>query len=335
MSKPYEMPERPMQPAPAYDNNSGQQAPAYQGQPEGYAAEQQVEQPVGGPQTQYQFRQDQYYDLNAEGEGAPIGSFDEKFPLEEDGNGKPKWNDWPFIIFFLCCVAAFIVVASLTLRAWSHNSAAVGDGVYGGSRTGTMNTNSAILLVVSCIIALVFSCLGIVLARMFPRFFIVAGMILNILAGLGTAIMYLSLRYWSAGIVFLVFTVIVALCYWGMRHRIPLTVAILKTVMDVMKRYPQTWIITLVGSIIGAAFSVLFSAVIVATYMKYDDKSNNPGCQTSGGSCSNAKLIGLLVLVFFCGYYIAEVLRNVIHCSVSGVYGAWYYFCLLYTSRCV
>lgn len=278
-----------------------------------------------GGQEQYEFRQDKYYDLNAEGEGAPIGSFEEKFPVDTEDH-KPKWNDWPFIIAFGLSVCGFIVVAVLTLRAWSLNSSQEGSGVYDGADTGTLNTNSAILLVIASCIAVCLAGIGIVLARLFPRFFIVAGIIFTIAAGLGTAIMYLALNYWSAGIVFLIFTVIIALCYWSMRHRIPFTVCILKVVMDVMKRYPQTWLLTLMGSILSGAFSVLFSVVIVATYMKYDDKINNPGCSVDGGSCSNGKLIGLLVLTFFCGYYISEVLRNVIHCSVSGVFGSWYYF---------
>ncbi|CAH02692.1 Pns1p [Kluyveromyces lactis] len=320
---------KPTEPVPAYD--AGQdpfQGPnASKNQYQGSAADYNgaPPPPASQPGNQYQFRQDQYYNLNAEGEGAPIGSFEEKFPVEGE-DSKPKWNDWPFTIFFAGCVIAFIVVAAITLRAWSQNSSSQGSGVYDGANTGTLTTNSAIMLAISCIIAFVFSIIGIVLARMFPKFFIIAGILFNIIAGLATAIMYLSLKYYSAGIVFLVFTAICALFYWRMRHRIPFTVAVLKTVMDVMKSYPQTWFVTLIGSIIATAFSILFSAVIVATYMKYDDKANNPGCSTNGGSCSNAKLIGLLVLVFFCGYYIAEVIRNVIHCTVSGIFGAWYYF---------
>ncbi|KAL2709739.1 Protein PNS1 [Kluyveromyces marxianus] len=307
---------RPSEPAPVYGNYPNQNQQGFNG-----------DGPPPGSQegNQYQFRQDQYYNLNAEGDGAPIGTFEEKFPVEGEGN-KPKWNDWPFIIFFLACVLAFIALAVITLRAWANHYHARGTGVYGGSNTGTLNTNSAIMLVVSCMIALVFSFLGFVLARMFPRFFIIAGIILNIISGLATAVMYLSLKYYSAGIVFIVFTVMCAFCFWGMRSRIPFSVCVLTTVMDVMKQFPQTWIVTLLGSIVGSAFSVLFSAVIVATYMKYDNKTNNPGCNTSGGSCSNSKLIGILVVVFFCGYYIAEVIRNVIHCTVSGIFGTWYYF---------
>ncbi|CEP62880.1 Pns1p LALA0_S06e05974g [Lachancea lanzarotensis] len=304
---------RPAQPPPSYGPDNGhQQAPEQQGQDH-----------AGQQQQDYQFRQDQYYNLNSKSDGAPIGSFEESFPTENDN--KFRLNDWPFTIFFLATVCGFIAIASITLRSWAQTYSANGSGIYNAAETGTLDTNSAILLVFACIIALVFSMLGLILMRASPKWFIYCGMVVNIISGLGTAIAYLAMRYWSAGIVFLVFTLITAWCYWGMRSRIPLSVAILKTVVDVMKKHPQTYLISFFGAIVASAFGFLFSAVIVATYIKFDPKSNNPGCSTSGGSCSNSKLIGILVLVFFCGYYISEVIRNVIHCTVSGIYGSWYY----------
>lgn len=272
--------------------------------------------------NQYQFRHDQYYNLQSTTEGAPIkNSYDEEFPVEK----KNRFNDWPFTIFFILTCCAFIVIASITLRAWSQNYGSYGSGIYNSTNIGTLNSNSAILLVFVCIIALFFAVSGLILCRFYPKFFIIAGMIVNIISGLATAIMYLSLRYWSAGIVFLIFTVFTAFCYYSMRHRIPLAVTILKIIVDAMKKCPQTLIVSVLGTIFAAAFSFLFSIVIVATYMKYDPKINNPGCSTSGGNCSNSKLIGILFLVFFCGYYISEVIRNVIHSTVSGIFGCWYY----------
>lgn len=323
MSEKYEPPSRP---PPSYGNGPNGQGPFQDNSAEYYNQQPQqqegAQQPANqGQGNQYNFRQDQYYNLNAQGEGAPIGSFEEAFPTDD----KPKWNDWPFTIFFLLCVAAFIVVASITLRGWAQTYSQTGSGIYNGTDTGTLNTNSAVLLVFAVVLALVFSFLGILLCRLYPKFFIYCGMVVNIVAGLGTAIMYLALRYWSAGIVFLVFTLMTAFFYWQMRSRIPFSVAVLKTVIDAMKKCPQTLLVSFIGTIVAGAFGVLFSAVIVATYIKFDPKENNAGCDVNGGGCSNSKKIGLLVLVFFCGYYISEVIKNVIHCTVSGIYGCWYY----------
>ncbi|AMD22517.1 HHL253Cp [Eremothecium sinecaudum] len=312
---------------PAYDN--GQQyysGTQYQGQNQPYQGQQFYPQqkPSAVPQ-QYQFHQNPHYNLNHDGPGAPIGnSFEEKFPTEN--NNKRKFNDWPFTILFLLTVGAFTALAVITLRAWSDNSSQVGSGVYDGDDTGTLNANSAILLVVTVGSALVLSVVGFILASMYPKMFIYLGMIVNVVTGLAAAIIYFSMRYWSGGIVFLIFTLLVAWCFYSMRSRIPLSVAIMKTVMSVIRRYPQTWIVSLIGTIVAGCFSVIFSAVVVATYIKYDPKPGNGGCDSAGGSCSQGKLVGMLILVFFCGYYISEVIRNVIHCTVAGIYGCWYYF---------
>lgn len=275
-------------------------------------------------QQKYHFRQDnEFYDLNHDGPGAPIGTYDEVFPTEADN--RPRINDWPFTIFFIITLFGFIAVAGLTLRGYAQTYSQAGSGIYQDFDTGTMNTNSVILLVFSVVVALFFAFLGIILCRTFPRFFIYAGMIVNILASLGTAIMYMSLKYWSAGIVFLVFTFMTAWFYWGMRSRIPLTIAILRTIVLAMKNCPQTLGISFFGTIVATAFGMLFSAVVASTYMKYDPSNTNAGCNVNGGSCSHAKLIGVLVIVFFCGYYISEVIRNVIHCTNAGVFGSWYY----------
>ena len=63
---------------------------------------------------------------------------------------------------------------------------------------------------------------------------------------------------------------------------------------------------------------------LVAVYVKYEPSSGgtNPACSSgSGGSCSSAKVIGLIVFVTFAGYWVTEWLKNTIHSVVAGVYG--------------
>ena len=219
-------------------------------------------------------------------------TFNDVFPVD-----KPKLvlNDWPFIIIFGITVCGFIAIAALTFRGWAQTYSVTGSGIYNSSNTSSPNTNFAIMLVFACIISICLSTLGLVLCRYYPRFFIIAGITVNILAALGTAIMYMSLHYWSAGIVFLVFTCFTAFCYWGMRSRIPFSVAVLKIIIDAMKVCPQTMAVGLFGSLVGSAFAFLFSMTIAATYIKYYPGEDNPACNVSGGSCSNAKLIGIFL----------------------------------------
>jgi hypothetical protein len=250
----------------------------------------------------------------------PSQDFDQAFKVT-----KPKFNDWPFAVFFYATVCGFIAVAVITLRALKQTYGFQGSLIYDSANTFTMNTNTLVLFAFIIVVGVVGSFLIILYARMAPRIFITTGLIANVILGLGTAIYYFTAHYYSAAIVFLIFALITAFSYWSCRSRIPFSATVLEIAIDVMKRYPSTLVTSLVGIIVMGAFSTLFSAVVVATYVKFEPNSNNPGCDVSGGGCSQSKLIGVLVFVFFAGYYISEVLRNVIHVTIAGVYGTWYY----------
>jgi hypothetical protein len=147
--------------------------------------------------------------------------------------------------------------------------------------------------------------------------------ILQIVLGIGTAVVYFVRHWYSAAIVFVIFSVFYIICFISWIPRIPFSVLMLQTVIDVSKNYGHVFIVSLVGGLIATAYAAWFSVTFVAVYAKY--YPGNPGCDTSGGSCSKAKVIGLLVFITFASYWISEVIKNVIHCTISGVYGSWYF----------
>lgn len=281
--------------------------------------------PQGDPQYQQYQQYPQQGDLENQPNGysekpQPSQDFDDSFKVD-----KPKFNDWPFAIFFWLVVFGFIAIAGITLNALKKTYGQQGSSIYNSTNSFTLNTNTVILFGFVIVVAVVLSIAIIVYARLAPRIFITSALILNIILGLGTCIYYFVAKYWSAAIVFLVFTLFTAYCYWSARHRIPFSATCLEIIIDVMRRYPSTLITSFFGVIISGLFSTLFSVVIVATYVKFDPNSDNEACSVGGGSCSKSKLIGILVFVFFAGYFISEVIKNVIHVTIAGVFGTWYY----------
>ncbi|EDK43288.1 choline transporter-like family protein [Acetobacter pasteurianus] len=250
----------------------------------------------------------------------PSQNFDESFKIE-----KPRFNDWPFAIFFLLTVAGFIAVAGITVNALRATYGDQGSGIYNSSDSFTMNRNTVILFAFVLVLSIVMSALGMMFIRAFAKTFIYVACILNVVLSIGTAIFYFVEHYYSAAIVFLIFGLFAAFCYWRARSRIPLSATILRIVIDVMKQYPSTLVTSFFGLVISAGFGALFSVVIIGTYVKFKPNADNTGCEVGGGSCSQAKLVGVLVFVFFAGYYISEVIKNVIHVTISGIYGTWYY----------
>ncbi|ANZ77759.1 BA75_05125T0 [Komagataella pastoris] len=311
---------RPAQPPPTYNQPGGEQSPFN----EPYYPQQ------GVNSSDYHQQQQPDYDPESQfppekivGSGKPDNgeTFDDSFKV------KNKLNDWPFTILFIATVAGFIVVAGIVLSAWASNYSTSGSGIYDSGASFTLNTNTVVLFAFVIVISLVLAVLMLCFARIAPKRFIQVGIVLNVVLGLASSIYYLAVGYYSAGIVFLVFTLISAYCYWSMRGRIPFSATVLTIVIDVMKRNPSTLVTSLVGIIVSGAFAALFSATVVATYMKWTPSDENGNCSFNEGStsCSRSKVIGILVFVFFAGYYITEVIGNVIHVTISGVYGSWYY----------
>ena len=130
-------------------------------------------------------------------------------------------------------------------------------------------------------------------------------------------------HYWSGGIVFLLFGAFAAFCFWTWIPRIPFSVLMLQTAIDVSKKFGHVYLVSFLGGLIAAVFGAYFSVTLVAVYVKYQP-GGNPAC-SSGGNCSSATVIGLVVYITFAAYWISEWLKNTIHTTISGVYGAWFF----------
>lgn len=163
-------------------------------------------------------------------------------------------------------------------------------------------------------------------ARYFTKQFIWITGILNCVFAIGTAIYYLYRKQWGAGIVFLIFGVFAVICFISWIPRIPFSVVMLQTAIDVSRNYGHVFVISAIGGIAALALSAWFSVTLVSIYVAYEPNGSgtNPSC--SSGGCSSAKVIGLVVFVTFAMYWVSEWLKNTIHATVAGVYGSWYFW---------
>jgi uncharacterized membrane protein len=148
--------------------------------------------------------------------------------------------------------------------------------------------------------------------------------IAQILFGLATAVVFFVRNQLGAGVLFLIFSIFYIVCFISWRKRIPFSVLMLQTIIDVSKSYGHVFLVSLIGGLVATAFGAWFLVTLVAVSVKYEPGSN-PACSTGVGSCSTAKVIGLIVFVTFAAYWITEVIKNVMHVTVSGVYGSWYF----------
>jgi len=218
-------------------------------------------------------------------------------------------------------VLGFAAVSGLSINGFATNRSFTGDDVDGGSSI-SLDTNTLILFAICLGVAILLSYGYILLARTFPRPFIWVTGILNIAMAFLTGIWMISRRSYG-GIVFLIFGVFMAFCFWTWRKRIPFSAFLLKLSVDIAKQYGHVWIVSFVGGIAAIAFGAWYAVTLVAIYVKYSPGS--PACGADGSGCSQAKVTGLIVFITFTMYWMSEWLKNTIHTTVSGVYGSWYY----------
>jgi hypothetical protein len=130
-------------------------------------------------------------------------------------------------------------------------------------------------------------------------------------------------RYYSGGIVFLLFGVFLIIAFISWIPRIPFSALMLRTSVDVAKRYGHVYLVSFLGGLIATAFGAWYAVTLVAITVTYTPDSRNPSCAANG--CSQAKVAGLIAFVTFAMYWISEWLKNTIHTTVSGVYGSWFF----------
>ncbi|KAG9234942.1 plasma-membrane choline transporter-domain-containing protein [Amylocarpus encephaloides] len=244
--------------------------------------------------------------------------FEQEFKLD-----KPKYNDLWAALLFVATFLGFVAVSALSINGYSSTKGRQGGGIYNGADVSAfaLNTNTIILFSFVLATALVLSFAYFWVIRAFTKQAIWITGILQIVFGIGTAVVYFARGYYSAAIVYLLFAIFYIVCFISWIPRIPFSVLMLQVVIDVSKNYGHVFVVSCIGGLIATAFGAWFSVTLVSVYAQY--WPNGPDC--AAGGCSKAKVIGLLVFITFAGYWITEVIKNVIHVTISGVYGSWYF----------
>ncbi|KAF2489268.1 DUF580-domain-containing protein [Lophium mytilinum] len=236
----------------------------------------------------------------------------------------PKYHDIWAGALFLAVFLGFAAVSGIAIQGYAKTKGFQGGGIHNDNNDFGLSTNTIILFVFVLAVSVVFSYAYVWAARAFTKQFIWITGILNILFGFATAIYMLSRKYWSGGIIFLLFSIFTVICFISWIPRIPFSVLMLQTSIDVSKKFGHVYLVSLVGGILATAFGAWYSVTLVAIYVKYEP-GNNPACSTGAGGCSSATVIGLIVFVTFAMYWISEWLKNTVHTTIAGVYGSWYF----------
>ncbi|KAF9154801.1 putative choline transporter, neither null mutation nor overexpression affects choline transport [Linnemannia schmuckeri] len=294
-----------------------QQQPYYGAQPQPqYVPLQQQTQ--WGLQPQQQQQQQNYYAPQGQPMPPPTydGSINPDSGLPTKFNPKPKYNDLWAAILFAVQLAGFVVLSYFAIT----NALKTGSGPGGSRGIGSLfSTGGLITLCISVGVGAIFSVVYFFLTVAFPTFLIKATLLLSILLYLGVAVYYLYLRMWIIGGIALVFGVLYAFMWFAWKSRIPFASVMLKTVTSVSRDYPATYAVSFLGLITQVAYSIYFLLVFAGVYDYY----YNSG--TSSGNNRSALFYVLVVFAVFSFYWTSQVLSNIVHTTICGVYATYYF----------
>lgn len=221
-------------------------------------------------------------------------------------------------------VCGFAVTSGLAIHEYAATKGRGGGITHTGATELGLSTNLLALFASILCFAFIVAYIYFTLARAFTKQFIWITGVLQIVVGLGSAIFYFARHHYSAAVVFSMFSMFYVICFISWIPRIPFSVLVLQTVMDVAKSHGRVFTASFIGALIMTAFGAWFSITLTAVYVTYQP-GDNASCYQRTSGCSTGKVVGLIVFLSFAGYWISEWLRQTLHTTIAGVYGTWYF----------
>ncbi|KAF9423191.1 putative choline transporter, neither null mutation nor overexpression affects choline transport [Podila epigama] len=260
-------------------------------------------------------------------ETAPYGEINPESGLPAKFNPRPKYNDcWAFLLF-IAQLAGFVVLSYFAIDRINKDRNMADNYPYNqpppgrnfqqpGSYLGFFSKSGLITMLISIIVGAVISVLYFLLAQTFPRQVIKVTFALSIIAYLAVAVYYFVQKMWMPAIFGLIFGLLYASMWFAWKSRIPFAAELLLAVTQISRKYPATFILAFFGLFVQIAYSIYFITVISGCYEMYYDTTNR---RTPG------KLQALIVFCFFSFYWTSQVIKNIIHVTISGVFATYYF----------
>jgi len=213
-------------------------------------------------------------------------------------------RDLPFSILFflhLAGVVAIIIIGLMTTPS--------GQGFVPATITDSNKFGIFVGMVASLTgVAILVSTVWLQLMKMFAAPMIYLGIAMSVLSFFATAIWLAVLKIYYGTAIFAISGLLMILYFFLARNRIPFAVEMIKTVVGTIQRYPATQVTALSFLLLQIGWLALWSfAFILSQRFK------------------GALLYVAFVFLLFSFYWTFEVLKNIVHVTVSGVVATAYF----------
>ncbi|CAO3692029.1 Protein pns1 [Rhizopus azygosporus] len=246
-------------------------------------------------------------------------SYQQQAPYSEEPNKgiKPSsgWNDVWATILWLVNLGAFIGLAVVAIRTYNSHGT-----TYGGVQSSnpypglTFDTSTFAIFGYAAVVGFGISLLYLIIANMIPGPLIYITFIGSIIVYFGVTIYYFVRHYYSAAIIFLIFSCLYLLCFFWWRSRIPFATVMLKTIVGITRKYPSTIFTGILSLIVQTAFSFWFMFTVIGIYQAWYSSSSN-----------NSRLNCAMVFLVFSFYWTSQVITYVTHVTLAGLFATVYF----------
>jgi hypothetical protein len=154
------------------------------------------------------------------------------------------------------------------------------------------------------------SFMWLLVVRKFARQLVYITLFPSVALWLGLGLVFFAYGQLLLGFFLLVIAGLHALFYYWWRHRIPFAVAMLKTISDRIQDFPAT------------AYTAYFGLGITMVWIVFWTWTVSVVQNINGGGVSY--FVAFFLLLSF--YWSIQVIKNVVHVTVSGVFATWYFF---------
>lgn len=273
-----------------------------------------------------------YVDINHSDNDDHDGNFnmEDEFNIEDDRftREKPVWNDVPFAIGFLFVFLGFVIMSMVMII--KHLDEYASDVPLGAPlpNASFYSFGTTLLIIFVSLVAFAVSMLIFIMAGRNSTKFVNFGLIsVGVILALGAAGSFFLGDFMNL-IIMAVMASLVALIKIKYEPLISLAATILSVVINVFKKYPSTLVAAFVGFLSRVIFTGILSLAVSCAYVAYGFHSDGSPKFDDEGNITSQLTFGLvcaIVFLNFTGLYIIDVTRNVMHVTIGGVYGTWYY----------
>lgn len=274
------------------------------------------------------------YDFVKPKEPVDSDSFDVSFKIDS-----PKYNDVYFTgIFYaviLCFIGLTVYCYNDLLARKSTDSPSftmlISQGMVGAeSETSRRNAKDLLLLLLATIgVPICCSLVSMLLAYSFPMVFVFLGYCLIPLSLFGSSMVMFAAGAPVAGGFMFFFGAWSLMFAYQNYSKLSFTALMLKIVVGVMKLHPSVLLISFLGAIASGVFGFFYLSM---TGTIFSDRmiADSDASSSAEDPDNQANISGLSWCIYFftifVGYYVFEIIENLIHVVTSGAYGSWYFF---------